>query len=347
MILKIAPPAMHDLILGMPYLAANDLLVDPVPIILLPGHPHADNAPVTRVEVNSTEWVTEMDLLVTQRIKNGYLIYTFIALIIERVNESTVIAKDNHLTAKLLRPFVPNDPEQCPAHEPPRLPPPILEDNQWEVDAILDERIRYRRKEYLAHWKGYPDEDNMWVKTSDVSVDLISDYRNNITTWGDYFFRKGRSAACPNGSCLWLLSDSDINIFMDYRIVINEPLVLSNLGPSLNVKRSIRIVFAKPWPIHWEPWSDLKPLSELHKSDHGYKEISAYCFEYCHQLDFERLQHGVDHSVWFASIKSLKPIHNWDEYVTYYYQSFILWIAGDNQKLLPITVDGRKLWDAE
>jgi hypothetical protein len=84
--------------------------------------------------------------------------------------------------AKLLRPFVPNDPEQFPSREPPRPPPLIPEDDQWEVEAILDERTRYRRKEYLVHWKGYPDEDNMWVKASDVSADLIAEYRNSITT---------------------------------------------------------------------------------------------------------------------------------------------------------------------
>jgi hypothetical protein len=83
---------------------------------------------------------------------------------------------------KLLKPFVPNDPEQFPAREPPRPLPIIPEDKQWEVEAILDHRIRYRRKEYLIHWKGYPDEDNMWVKDSNVSADLIAEYRNSITT---------------------------------------------------------------------------------------------------------------------------------------------------------------------
>ena len=84
--------------------------------------------------------------------------------------------------ANLLRPFIPNDPEQFPTREPPKPPPTIPEDKQWEVDAILDERTKYRRKEYLVHWKGYPDEDNMWVKGSDVSTDLIVEYRNSITT---------------------------------------------------------------------------------------------------------------------------------------------------------------------
>jgi hypothetical protein len=84
--------------------------------------------------------------------------------------------------AKLLRPFVPNDPEQFPAREPTRSPSLIPEDNQWEVGAILDERIRYRRKEYLVHWKGYPDEENMWIKATDVSADAVAEYRNSITT---------------------------------------------------------------------------------------------------------------------------------------------------------------------
>ena len=92
--------------------------------------------------------------------------------------------------AKLLRPFVPNDPEQFPAREPARPSPLIPEDNQWEMGAILDERKRYRRKEYLVHWKGYPDEENIWIKATDVSADAIAEYRNSITTWRwrEFFF---------------------------------------------------------------------------------------------------------------------------------------------------------------
>ena len=41
-------------------------------------------------------------------------------------------------------------------------PPPIEVDGEeeFEVEEILDSRIRYRKLQYLIKWLGYPDTDN-------------------------------------------------------------------------------------------------------------------------------------------------------------------------------------------
>jgi hypothetical protein len=36
-------------------------------------------------------------------------------------------------------------------------------DTQYEVEAVLNSRMRYRRLEYLVQWKGYDAGENMWV----------------------------------------------------------------------------------------------------------------------------------------------------------------------------------------
>jgi hypothetical protein len=43
-------------------------------------------------------------------------------------------------------------------------PPPTLVDGEeeYEVEAILDSRMRYNRLEYLAKWKGYDKSYNQW-----------------------------------------------------------------------------------------------------------------------------------------------------------------------------------------
>ena len=43
-------------------------------------------------------------------------------------------------------------------------PPPVIVDDQeeLEVDSVLDSRIRYRKLEYLVHWRGQGINDRTW-----------------------------------------------------------------------------------------------------------------------------------------------------------------------------------------
>jgi hypothetical protein len=63
--------------------------------------------------------------------------------------------------------------------EPP--PPPVVIDGaeEYEVEEILDSRIRRGVQQYLVKWKGYSQADNTWQSADDVSnsQDLVDAYR--------------------------------------------------------------------------------------------------------------------------------------------------------------------------
>ncbi len=52
-----------------------------------------------------------------------------------------------------------------PGRRQPAAPDPIIIDgeNYYEVERILDSRVRYRRIEYLVKWNGYNDAHNQWI----------------------------------------------------------------------------------------------------------------------------------------------------------------------------------------
>ena len=64
-------------------------------------------------------------------------------------------------------------------------PPPDLvgEEEQYEVEQILDERNhgRWKKKQYLVKWKGYPDSDNQWLDAKDMenAQELIAEFHNS------------------------------------------------------------------------------------------------------------------------------------------------------------------------
>jgi hypothetical protein len=46
--------------------------------------------------------------------------------------------------------------DPLPGHVPPPTPPVIVEsEEEWEIDEILDSRLRYKRLQYLCSWKWY------------------------------------------------------------------------------------------------------------------------------------------------------------------------------------------------
>jgi hypothetical protein len=55
-------------------------------------------------------------------------------------------------------------PDPIPGQRPAPPPPPTLIDGEeeYEVEAILDSRMRYNRLEYLVKWKGYNESHNQW-----------------------------------------------------------------------------------------------------------------------------------------------------------------------------------------
>ena len=56
-------------------------------------------------------------------------------------------------------------------------PPPVIpEDDRWEVEEIRDIREKRKKKEYLVHWKGYPDSDDLWVKEKDIDNEIVEEY---------------------------------------------------------------------------------------------------------------------------------------------------------------------------
>jgi len=54
--------------------------------------------------------------------------------------------------------------------KPTRPPPELMSDGQleYEVEAILDSRTRYRKLQYLVKWKGYGPEENSWLPSDNL-----------------------------------------------------------------------------------------------------------------------------------------------------------------------------------
>ena len=51
-------------------------------------------------------------------------------------------------------------------------PPPPMEadgDVEWEVEEILDSRIRHRKLEYLIHWQNYGPHERTWEPSAHLS----------------------------------------------------------------------------------------------------------------------------------------------------------------------------------
>ena len=60
----------------------------------------------------------------------------------------------------------------------------MIEDHiEYEVEKILDKRVRYRRTEYLVKWMGYPEYDATWEPAANLknSQDLIQEFEQKET----------------------------------------------------------------------------------------------------------------------------------------------------------------------
>ena len=76
--------------------------------------------------------------------------------------------------------LVPYHPPVFPSQKKPSPPPPIVidEEEEWEVEEVLDLRVKRGKLEYLVHWKGYTKEDNSWEPSDNLknSKRVVSDF---------------------------------------------------------------------------------------------------------------------------------------------------------------------------
>jgi hypothetical protein len=78
----------------------------------------------------------------------------------------------------------------------PAPPPPttlIDGEDEYEVEAILDSRMRYNHLEYLVKWKGYDESNNQWEEHMQLHT------KSKIAQ----FYRKHPSAACHINAALF------------------------------------------------------------------------------------------------------------------------------------------------
>ena len=65
-----------------------------------------------------------------------------------------------------------------------RPPPDLMRgEEQYEVEQVLNEHSygRWKRKQYLVKWKGYPDSDNQWLDAKDMenAQELIAEFHSS------------------------------------------------------------------------------------------------------------------------------------------------------------------------
>jgi hypothetical protein len=71
-----------------------------------------------------------------------------------------------------------------PGEEQAVPPPPILieDENEWEVEAILDERLRRGKRQFLVRWVGYPPSEDSWQPEEDLenAQGAMTEFRKRI-----------------------------------------------------------------------------------------------------------------------------------------------------------------------
>jgi Chromo (CHRromatin Organisation MOdifier) domain len=90
----------------------------------------------------------------------------------------------------LLRPYTqPRHPHQHIFDKPP--PDIVDEEEEYEVDQILDTRVRkrgrYTIRQYLVSWKGYPQEENTWQTEESLHkcAELLANFRSRHPAFAD------------------------------------------------------------------------------------------------------------------------------------------------------------------
>lgn len=73
------------------------------------------------------------------------------------------------------------------------------DDITYEVEAVLDSRRTAKGTQYLIKWKGYDEEQNTWEPASNVSTDLIRDFKAGQKSAAAKGAAKEVVAAAPAG----------------------------------------------------------------------------------------------------------------------------------------------------
>ena len=98
----------------------------------------------------------------------------------------------------LLEPYIENELED--RYEPAPHPVEIVDDNQYEVEQVLDVRLKDNKVQYLLHWKGFGIADRSWEDFDNINCRrLISEfYNNNMINIGHDDFK----SRYPDNHCL-------------------------------------------------------------------------------------------------------------------------------------------------
>jgi hypothetical protein len=66
-----------------------------------------------------------------------------------------------------------------------RPPPDSIEgEEEYKIESIRDTRLKGhgRRRQYLVHWKGYPNSNDSWVDCEDIHApDLLTEFHQSAT----------------------------------------------------------------------------------------------------------------------------------------------------------------------
>jgi hypothetical protein len=103
---------------------------------------------------------------------------------------------------------VPPDPIEGRRARPPPPPELVGGEERYEVEEVMNSRLRYRRLEYLVKWKDYGHEENSWLVEGDIEApELIAEFyrthpnapkRISALTFGQMRFRPCSRARSRN-----------------------------------------------------------------------------------------------------------------------------------------------------
>ena len=60
-------------------------------------------------------------------------------------------------------------------------PPELIDGNEeYEVEDIITDRTKRRKKQFLVKWKGYPAFKNSWIDLKDLNApELLQEYQSS------------------------------------------------------------------------------------------------------------------------------------------------------------------------